>query len=116
MAEMEHDGWITMAPGIRRQTLVASERMMQMQVVLEAGSKLPEHQHPQEQLTYVLRGRLHLLIDGVPHEFGVGESVCLPGGIPHAASVQEDTLVLDTFSPPRDDLLAQDARQKEIRD
>lgn len=111
MAETENAGWITMAPGIRRQTLAASERMMQMQVVLEAGSHLPEHQHPHEQITYVLRGRLRMLIGGVPHEFGPGDVACLPGGTPHAVDTLEDTLVLDTFSPPREDLLEIDRRQ-----
>src|SRR5262245_19808920 len=108
MTTMENENWITMAPGIRRQTLVAGERMMQMQVILEAGSQLPEHQHQTEQVRYGLRGRLRLLIAGQPHESGAGETVYLPSGVPHAASVLEDTLVLDTFSPPRDEPLAQD--------
>jgi quercetin dioxygenase-like cupin family protein len=97
-----------MVAGIRRRTLVSGERMMQMLVTLEAGSHLPEHQHPHEQLTHVLRGRLRLTVAGVAREVGPGQSICIPGGTPHAADVPEDTLVLDTFSPPREDLLAED--------
>ena len=108
MTERTADRWITMVDGIRRRTLAAGEHMMQMVVTLDAGSHLPEHQHPHEQLTHVLRGRLRLTIAGVAHELGVGHSVCIPGGTPHAADVLEDTLVVDTFSPPREDLLAQD--------
>ena len=110
MAMPETERWIPIAAGIRRQTLVAGEQMMQMMVVLDAGSHLPEHQHPHEQLTHVLRGRLRLTIDGAAREVGPGESVCIPGGTPHAADVDEETLVIDTFSPPREDLLAQDQR------
>src|SRR5690242_9623701 len=110
MAEMTTERWITMAAGIRRRTLAAGEQMMQMLVTLDAGSHLPEHQHPHEQLTHVLRGRLRLSIAGVAHELGVGQSICIPGGTPHAADALEDTLVVDTFSPPREDLLAEDQR------
>jgi quercetin dioxygenase-like cupin family protein len=106
------DRWITMRPGIRRRTLVAGEQMMQMVVTLDAGSHLPEHQHPHEQITYVISGRLRLQLAGVAHELTVGQSLLIPGGTPHAADVLEDTLVIDTFSPPREDLLAEDRRSE----
>jgi quercetin dioxygenase-like cupin family protein len=108
MSELTDDRWITMVAGIRRRTLAAGERMMQMLVALDAGSHLPEHQHPHEQLTHVLRGRLRFSIAGVARELSAGQSLCLPGGTLHAADALEDTLVLDTFSPPREDLLAED--------
>jgi quercetin dioxygenase-like cupin family protein len=66
--EAEEHGWITMVPGIRRQTLASGEKLMLMRVQLDAGSHLPEHQHPHEQLTYVLRGRLRMRIGGLLHE------------------------------------------------
>ena len=112
MTEQTPDRWITMVPGIRRQTVAAGEQMMQMLVVLDAGSHLPEHQHPHEQLTHVLHGRLHLMVAGIPHELVPGQSLCIPGATLHAADALEDTLVIDTFSPPREDLLAQDRTEQ----
>ena len=82
--------------------------MMQMQVRLEAGSHLPEHQHPHEQITYVISGRLRMLVAGEPRELGPGDTVYLHSEVRHGVDVLEDTLVIDTFSPPREDLLAQD--------
>ena len=108
MAESTNDRWITMVPGIRRRTVAAGEQMMQMLVTLDIGSHLPEHQHPHEQITHVLRGRLRLTVAGAPHELVAGQSLCIPGAMPHSADTLEDTLVIDTFSPPREDLLAQD--------
>jgi quercetin dioxygenase-like cupin family protein len=108
MAERDDDRWITMVPGIRRHTVAFGEQMMQMLVQLDSGSHLPEHQHPHEQITHVLRGRLRLTIAGMPHELTAGQSICIPGGAPHFADTLEDTLVIDTFSPPREDLLAED--------
>src|SRR5689334_15180607 len=113
MSETRDDRWIPMVAGIRRRTLAAGEQMMQMLVTLDAGSHLSEHQHPHEQITHVLRGRLRLLVAGNPHEMVPGQSICLPGGTPHAADALEDTLVIDTFSPPREDLLAQDRMSNE---
>ena len=108
MIDQTSGRWITMVPGIRRRTIAAGAQMMQMLVELDAGSHLPEHQHPHEQLTHVLRGRLCMTIASVPHELAAGQSLCIPGATLHAADALEDTLVIDTFSPPREDLLAQD--------
>src|SRR5215212_11621422 len=108
MTDQTSERWITMVPGIRRRTVAAGEQMMQMLVELDAGSHLPEHQHPHEQITHVLRGRLRLTVAGVPHELVAGQSLCIPGATLHSADTLEDALVIDTFSPPREDLLAQD--------
>lgn len=104
--------WIEMVPGIRRRTLANSEQMMQMEVVLDEGSVLPAHAHPQEQITYVIRGRLRMTIGGVPHELTAGDVALMPGNMPHGVEVLEDTLVIDTFTPPRWDLLEQDRAMK----
>ena len=108
MEKSPDDRWITIVPGIRRQTIASGAEMMQMRVRLDAGSHLPEHQHPHEQLTYVVSGRLHMRLAGTLYDLGAGEAVNIPGGTPHSADVPEDSFVIDTFSPPRDDYLALD--------
>jgi len=100
--------WRDMQPGIRRRTLASSDLMMQMLVTFAAGSSLPAHAHPNEQLSHVVSGRLIFTLDGTPHECSTGETLLIAGGIPHSAEAREDSVVLDTFSPPRFDLLAQD--------
>lgn len=100
--------WIDIAPGIRRRMIVTGTTMYQMRAELSVGSRLPEHHHPHEQITHVVSGRLRLMAAGVPHELGAGESFYLAGNVPHAIETIEDTTVIDTFSPPREDYLAQD--------
>lgn len=100
--------WIHIAPGIRRRTITTGATMYQMRAELEAGSRLPEHHHPQEQIAHVLSGRMRLIAAGVPHELGAGESIYLGSDVPHAVETIEKTTVLDTFSPPREDYLALD--------
>ena len=109
MSMPDHDTpWVQMAEGVRRRTTVSGQAMSQMVVRLEAGRHLPEHQHPHEQIVHVIQGRLRLIVAGVPQEVEAGESLYLAGSVPHAVDVLAEAVVLDTFSPPREDLLAQD--------
>jgi quercetin dioxygenase-like cupin family protein len=103
--------WIEICPGIRRQTVTSGKTMYQMTAHLEAGSKMPEHQHPQEQIVHILEGRMKLIVNGTPHELTAGDSFYLASDVPHGVETIEDTRVLDTFSPPRDEYLALDEKQ-----
>ena len=107
------NNWIDMVAGVRRRTLVSGHTMMQMLVTLEEGSRLPEHLHPHEQVSHVLSGRVRFTLDGgaETRDLGAGESIYLPASLPHGAEALEASAVLDTFSPPREDLLAQDRQR-----
>ena len=91
-----------------RQTITHGTTMYQMRARFDAGCQLPAHQHPQEQIAHIVSGRMIMIVDGVRHELGSGQSIYLPGNVPHGVETLEDTLVIDTFSPPRDDYLAID--------
>jgi quercetin dioxygenase-like cupin family protein len=105
---MKEHPWIEIAPGIRRRTVTYGTSMYQMIAKLDAGSRMPEHKHPQEQIVHILEGRMKLIVSGMPHELKGGESFYLASDVPHGVETIEDTMVLDTFSPPRDDYLALD--------
>jgi quercetin dioxygenase-like cupin family protein len=105
--------WIKMCPGIQRQTLASGKTMYQMFATLEAGSKMPAHQHPQEQIVHILSGRMKLIVDGTPHEMKTGDSHYLAGNVAHGVETIEETRVLDTFSPPRDEYLAIDEANRQ---
>jgi unsaturated pyranuronate lyase len=100
--------WIEICPGIKRQTRANGDTMYQMVAHLAAGSKMPEHQHPQEQIVHILEGRIKLIVAGTPHELGKGDSFYLGSNVPHGVETMEETRVLDTFSPPRTEYLAID--------
>ncbi len=106
--------WIEIAPGIERRTIASGATMYQMHAELKAGSRLPEHSHPQEQIAHVVKGRMKMIVAGVVRELTAGEAVYLPSNVPHGVETIEDTTVIDTFSPPRGDYLALDeeARHK----
>jgi quercetin dioxygenase-like cupin family protein len=100
--------WIEICPGIKRQTVTSGKAMYQMLATLEPGSKMPEHRHPQEQIVHVLSGRMKLIVEGKAHEMAAGDSFYLAGNVPHGVETMDETRVLDTFSPPRDEYLAID--------
>jgi quercetin dioxygenase-like cupin family protein len=100
--------WIEICPGIKRQTVTSGKTMYQMLAQLEAGSKMPEHRHTQEQIVHVLAGRMKLIVKGTAHEMTKGDSFYLESGVAHGVETIEETRVLDTFSPPRDEYLAID--------
>ena len=84
--------------------------MYQMVAQLDAGSRMPEHKHIQEQIIHILAGRMRLMVAGEPHELVAGDSFYLASNVPHSVETMQDTRVLDTFSPPRDEYLAADAQ------
>jgi quercetin dioxygenase-like cupin family protein len=93
------------SPLLARQLLTA-ERVMLAHVHLEAGCQVPLHQHENEQLCYVLQGALRFWLgeDGAQELMvRAGEVLHLPSNVWHRAEAPEDTLVLDVFSPPRQD-------------
>lgn len=100
--------WIEIAPGIKRRTICTGATMYQMRAELKAGSRMPEHKHAQEQIAHVIKGRMKLIVEGVPNELAAGDAWYLASNVPHGVETIEDTTVIDTFSPPRDDYLALD--------
>ena len=107
----QENPWIEIAPGIKRRTIAAGDLMYQMRAELAAGSRMPEHTHPQEQIAHVIKGRMKLIVAGVPHELGAGDAFYLASNVPHGVETLLPTRVLDTFSPPRDDYLAMDKQK-----
>jgi quercetin dioxygenase-like cupin family protein len=88
--------------------LIATERMMLAHVYLEEGAVVPTHAHENEQLTYILEGKLRLWLgedESQVVDVAAGEVLHIPSHLPHRAVALEKTLDLDVFVPPRQDWL-----------
>ena len=101
---------IEICPGITRRTVAHGDTMYQMLATLAAGSVMPAHSHPQEQIVHILEGKMRLIVEGVPHELLQGDSFYLASNVSHGVETLSATRVLDTFSPPRNDYLAIDEK------
>src|SRR3954447_25152048 len=100
--------WVTVNEKVRRRTVIAGDKMMQMFVEFQAGGYTPVHHHVHDQVVHVVRGKMLFKIKGEPHEVSAGESIYFPSNAPHDATAIEESLLLDTFTPVRTDLLEQD--------
>ena len=81
---------------------------MLAQIYLDRGCIVPRHSHENEQLTWVLEGRLLFRLGEEGEqvvEVGAGEVLHIPPNLPHEAEALEDTLDVDVFTPPRQDWL-----------
>jgi unsaturated pyranuronate lyase len=106
-AELQHLIWNSipideMSPVLGRQ-LVVGQNIMLARVLLKKGCIVPEHSHPNEQLTYIAEGALRFWIDGKVIVVNAGECLTIPPNMPHKAEALEDTVDFDVFNPPRAD-------------
>ncbi|HXR32408.1 MAG TPA: cupin domain-containing protein [Verrucomicrobiae bacterium] len=85
--------------------MIHGEKLMLARVFMKKGAHVPEHQHHNEQVTYILEGALKFAIDGKEIVVHAGEVLCIPSNMPHEAWALEDTVDLDVFTPPREDWL-----------
>ena len=96
---------VTMLRGLIRRTLATSEKMMICEFTFEAGVRIPLHSHPHEQVGYVVKGRVEMTIAGQTEIMNKGDSYCAPSNVPHSAFTLEPTVIIDTFTPLREDYL-----------
>jgi quercetin dioxygenase-like cupin family protein len=92
-------------PGVMMRPLVYEQKTLMCEFLLEKGHRLPLHNHPYEQTGYLLSGRLKFRIDDEWNDAGPGDSWCIPENVYHEVIVEEDSHVIELFSPIRPDYL-----------
>ena len=98
------DGYKDVLNKIKMKTLVYGDKTLMVEFRLAKGADLPAHQHPHEQTGYLVSGRIDLTIGGVVHAVRPGDSWCIPGNAKHANYAIRDSVVIEIFSPIREDL------------
>jgi quercetin dioxygenase-like cupin family protein len=84
--------------------VVHGERLTLAVVEVEPGAKLPEHSHDNEQFGMVIRGSLVFRVGEEERGVGAGGIWRIPSGTQHSAvGGDEGAVVIDVFSPPRED-------------
>jgi hypothetical protein len=72
---------------------------------IRAGVHVEPHSHANEQIVWMLKGKMEFRLGNEQRVCGPGDVVVIPGGTEHEAWFREDTEVIDFFAPPRDDFL-----------
>ena len=82
---------------------------------VKAGSRLPEHAHFHEQVTYVMEGRFEMQMEGVIYMLEPGMVAVIPANAIHAGVALTDCNLIDVFQPVREDYKALTATTNEER-
>ena len=89
---------------IRRKVISGKQGMM-VWWHFEAGGHAAAHQHPHEQISWMISGRMELRIGTVTRSMAAGDVAVIPGGVEHEAFFPEESEIVDFFAPVREDFL-----------
>ena len=91
--------------GVRRKILAYGDELMTVEVHFEPGAVGAMHSHPHTQLTYIVDGKFEFTIGEEKKVVEKGDMVYAVADIPHGCVWIEKGIVLDTFTPCREDFL-----------
>jgi quercetin dioxygenase-like cupin family protein len=103
--------WLTVprervGDGVVRQ-MVHGETLMICRLTLAPGAISAAHEHVHEQMTMVEKGRVRFVLGSEERIFGPGDVLLFPSGFWHGATMlDEEVVLIDIFSPLRQDFLA----------
>ncbi len=97
--------WESAGEGIVRQIMGYNDNLMMVKVKFETGAIGTPHTHPHTQTTYVASGVFEFTTDGETKIVRLGDGVYMKPGILHGCICLEAGVLIDTFSPMREDFL-----------
>ena len=94
--------------GQTRQLCGYDDSILMARVEFEAGAVGDLHSHTHSQVSYVQSGEFDVSIDGVDTRLGPGDSFYIAPNLRHGAVCRKAGILIDVFSPVRDDFLGED--------
>ena len=99
------EGYHLVLEGVWLKNLSHGEKTHIIEVKFNKGAIIPLHNHPHEQTGYLISGKLKFF-SGEQEEVALpGDSWTFAGDSMHGAEALEDSLVIEIFSPAREDYL-----------
>ncbi len=96
---------VATGPGVTRQVLSERPELMVVAFCFEQGGEGALHHHPHVQATYVQSGRFRFALGDAVRDVGPGDSFVIPSMLPHGCICLEAGVLIDSFTPRRDDFL-----------
>lgn len=97
---------IELGGGVSRKILAQDKEMMAVEVSFEAGAVGAMHTHPHVQISYVLSGKFEATLGEQTKIISAGDTYYTEPNLPHGVKCLEAGVLLDIFTPRRDDFLA----------
>ncbi|MEX6507430.1 cupin domain-containing protein [Jiella sp. M17.18] len=99
-------GWVQVDALTRRRILSHTPEMMVVEVAFEPGGAGAEHAHPHLQSSYVMSGTFAYTIAGETRTIRAGDAVIVPSNARHSTTTETGGVLIDVFTPAREDFLA----------
>ncbi|SDE96587.1 cupin domain-containing protein [Chitinophaga filiformis] len=97
--------WETPDPGIRRKVMAYNEQLMLVKVEFQKGAVGALHEHYHSQISHVESGVFEITIDGEKRVLKAGDAYYIPPHVVHGALCLEPGVLIDVFSPHREDFI-----------
>ena len=97
--------WEDAGDGVVRQIMAYDDKLMMVKVKCEQGAVGSIHQHPHTQSTYVASGCFEVIIGDEKKTLKAGDGYYVAPNLPHGCVCLEAGLLIDTFTPMREDFL-----------
>jgi quercetin dioxygenase-like cupin family protein len=98
---------VSPAPGVQRKTLAYCDAMMCVENRFEKGAVGARHSHPHTQITYVAEGVFDFTIGDETKIVRKGDTLQKQDGIEHGCVCLEAGVLVDFFTPMREDFIAE---------
>ena len=95
----------TLAPDCKRSVLARTDNLLNCRLDMQKGHTAPAHSHPHEQITYIISGKVEITAGSEKEILLSGDSVSFYPNMEHKYLALEDSVVLESFTPMRDDIL-----------
>ena len=97
--------WEQLGEKIRRKVMAYDKSLMLVKVDFKAGGVGVLHQHPHVQITHVESGVFEVEIEKEKQILKAGDVFYIPSQVWHGAVCIEEGVLIDVFSPMREDFI-----------
>lgn len=97
--------WEELGGGVSRQIQGFDNQIMMVKVKFEKGAIGSAHQHFHTQTTFVASGKFEFTVGGEKSIVEAGDGVYIAPNLVHGALCLEAGILIDVFSPVREDFL-----------
>lgn len=104
--ENESIPWEQMDAGVKRKIMAWDDNLMMVKVNFDKGGVGAVHQHYHSQITHIESGVFEVEIDGIKKVLSAGDGFYIPPNILHGAVCLEAGVLIDVFSPMREEFVS----------
>jgi quercetin dioxygenase-like cupin family protein len=100
-----HEGKPRTSFGVSFDLLATGPQSMMTKMRYSRDNVIPFHSHPNEQIGYILSGRIRIMTRDARHELAAGDTYAIPANVEHSIEIIEAADEVQVFTPIREGFL-----------